>query len=385
MDAGATGNAAMAMLRSIKAGSGKTVRMATVTAQRWLDRPMTRFVHEVGQLRRAGAIDAAEAAARLAERGVEPGSFRHAAAMSDVARANVMLTWGGKLNLPPLVHLRGELMQRGANVTIVNNADLAFEGGVLTAKGVPIDLPDAIVARGVKSKYLPMFDNLASEGVHLVNQPDAIKAGRSKAAMARIFTAAGVKSPTSIVVKGPDDLARAADEIGLPMIVKTSRGSGGKGVFKVETPAQLDEIRSQFLTGDKPRLMVAQEFIDGSAGIDNRVMVVRRPDGEHEVVAVMQRRAGGGDFRANGPSGNSVHRVDPSGLDPDFPATHRQTALDAAEALDLDVAGVDVGTTGHVWEINTTPGLPELDTFMPRAEHTLPRVADYAVYGAART
>ena len=381
MDAGATGSSAMALMRSVKAGGSKTVRMATVTAQRWAERPLTSFVHEVGQLRRTGAIDAAEATRLLATRGIEPGSFQHAAVMSDAARGRVLLTWGGKLNLPPLFHLRGELRARGATVQIVNNADLALRDCVLLAKGRPIPMPDAIVARGVKAKYLPMFEDLASQGVHLVNQPDAIRSGRSKAAMAGIFEAAGVKAPKTIVVKGSDDLARAADEIGLPMIVKTSRGSGGNGVFKVDTPADLDEIRAQLLGGDRPRLLVAQEFIEGSAGIDNRVMVVRRPDGEHQVVAVMERRGSAGDFRANGPSGNAVRRIDPTGADPAVPREYLDTAVKAARAFDLDVAGVDVGRTGHVWEINTTAGLPELDTFMPRREHTLPRIADYAVYG----
>lgn len=386
MDAAAVPGMARAITHTVRQVGGKTLRMASVATQRALERPTTRYAHEVGQLRRAGEIDAAEATRLLARRGIEPGSPRHMAAMGDVARGRVMLTWGGKTNLPPLLQLRGELRARGAQVRIVRNDALEFgPDGVLRAHGSPIPMPDAIVARGVKTKFLPLFEDLASAGVHLVNRPDAIKAGRSKAAMAAIFANANVKAPHTVVVRTGDDLARAADEIGLPMVVKTSRGSGGHGVFKVDTPGELAQLRSRFLDGDKPRLLVAQEFVEGSAGIDNRAFVVRRPDGEHELVAVMGRSARGGDFRANGgDAGNQVRRIDPSGSDPDFPQRDVETALRAARAFDLDVAGVDVGTTGHVWEINTTPGIPELDGWMPRSEHVLPRIADYAVYGAAR-
>jgi gamma-F420-2:alpha-L-glutamate ligase len=379
------GSSAGAMARTVRHAGGKALRMASVSVQRGMDRPTTRFVHEVGQLRRAGVIDAAEATRQLSARGIAPGSVRHAAAMSDVARGHVLLTYGGRSNYLPLPHLRAELRARGAHVDIVRNDALALgDDGILRANGAPIAMPDAIVARGVKDRYLPMFEELRQRGVHMVNAPGSIEVGRSKAAMASVFAEHGIPAPRTIEVRTAADLDRAVDQLGFPLIVKTSRGSGGHGVFKVDAPSGVDELRTRFLDVKRPRLLVAQEFIEGSAGVDHRAFVVRRPDGGHELVAVVRRQGGGGDFRANGPAGSTVTRIDPSGADPRFAQRDVDTALRAARAFDLDVAGVDVGTTGHVWEINTTPGIPELDAFVPRTDHTLPRVADYAVYGAPR-
>jgi len=97
---------------------------------------------------------------------------------------------------------------------------------------------------------------------------------------------------------------------------------------------------------------LVQEFIAEAGGADLRCFVVGG-----KIVAAMRRQAPEGEFRANLHRGGSATAVTLS-------AEEKRTALKAARAIGLDVAGVDLLRSQRgplVLEVNASPGLEGIE------------------------
>ena len=93
---------------------------------------------------------------------------------------------------------------------------------------------------------------------------------------------------------------------------------------------------------------IVQEFVKEADGADIRCFVVGG-----KVVASMMRQAESGEFRSNLHRGGSAKRVR-------ITKEERASAVQAAKALGLSVAGVDMlrSSTGpKILEVNSSPGL----------------------------
>jgi ribosomal protein S6--L-glutamate ligase len=98
--------------------------------------------------------------------------------------------------------------------------------------------------------------------------------------------------------------------------------------------------------------IIMQEFIAEAKGADIRAFVV---DGK--VVGAMKRQAKEGEFRSNLHQGGTASVVRLS-------AEEKETALRAAKALGLGVAGVDMLQSKRgplVMEVNSSPGLEGIE------------------------
>jgi ribosomal protein S6--L-glutamate ligase len=97
---------------------------------------------------------------------------------------------------------------------------------------------------------------------------------------------------------------------------------------------------------------LVQEFIREANGSDLRCFVVG-----NEVVASMQRSSAPGEFRANLHRGGSAAQVELSD-------DERRVAIEAASALGLEVAGVDLLRSSRgplLLEVNASPGLEGIE------------------------
>ena len=100
--------------------------------------------------------------------------------------------------------------------------------------------------------------------------------------------------------------------------------------------------------------LIFQKFIAQSRGRDIRAFVV---DGK--VIAAMERRAGGDDFKANISQGGS-------GLEIELDEIATDLSIQSAEALDLQVAGIDLlyDENGYtICEANSFPGFKGLEQY----------------------
>lgn len=145
-----------------------------------------------------------------------------------------------------------------------------------------------------------------------------------------------------------EDLIKVAG--GAPLVIKLLEGAQGKGVILAETKKAAESVIDAFRGLDGQFLI--QEFIKEAGGADIRCFVI----GE-KVVATMMRKATDGDFRSNLHSGGVAEKIK-------ITPTERKTAIGAAKAMGLDVAGVDLIRSDRgplVLEVNSSPGLEGIE------------------------
>jgi ribosomal protein S6--L-glutamate ligase len=132
--------------------------------------------------------------------------------------------------------------------------------------------------------------------------------------------------------------------------VKLLEGTQGKGVVLAETNKAAESVINAFKSLQANILV--QEFIKEAQGKDIRCFVI---DGK--VVGSIQREAAAGEFRANLHLGGvaSTVKITPQ---------ERKIAINAAKAMGLKVAGVDIIRSKDgpkVLEINSSPGLEGIE------------------------
>ncbi len=188
-------------------------------------------------------------------------------------------------------------------------------------------------------------------GVHAVNGSDAILRARDKLRSLQLLARERIGLPTTVFGDNPDDTADLLAMLGSPPhVIKLNEGAQGQGVLLAEKRSAAQGVIEAF-RGLYANFLV-QEFIAEAGGADLRCFVVGG-----KIVAAMRRQAPEGEFRANLHRGGSATAVT---LSPD----EKRTALKAARAIGLDVAGVDLLRSQRgplVLEVNASPGLEGIE------------------------
>ena len=188
-------------------------------------------------------------------------------------------------------------------------------------------------------------------GVFPLNESVAIARSRDKLRSLQLLSRKGIGLPVSGFAHSPDDIEDLIKMVGgAPVVIKLLEGTQGIGVVLAETQKAAESVIEAFM-GLKANILV-QEFIKEAGGSDIRCLVI----GE-KVVAAMMRRAKEGEFRSNLHRGGTAEliRITPE---------ERSTAVRAAAAMGLNVAGVDILRSNHgpvIMEVNSSPGLEGIE------------------------
>ena len=137
---------------------------------------------------------------------------------------------------------------------------------------------------------------------------------------------------------------------GFPFVIKQLEGTQGYGVFLINDRKHAKEIINIHQSANKK--FIFQEFIKESNGADIRAFVIG-----NKVVGAMKRQAKAGEFRSNLHQGGK-------GIIVDLTKQETATALKAAKAMGLGVAGVDMLQSKRgplVIEVNASPGLEGIE------------------------
>lgn len=183
-------------------------------------------------------------------------------------------------------------------------------------------------------------------------ESQALVRSRDKLRSLQVLGRAGVGMPkTSFTnyTKDPEQLVESVG--GAPLVLKLLEGTQGLGVVLAETKNAAISVIEAF-NGLGARV-IAQEFVKEAGGADIRVFVV---DGR--VVGAMKRQGKEGEFRSNLHRGGSASIIE-------LTDQEETTALKAAKAMGLGVAGVDLlqANSGPlVLEVNSSPGLEGIET-----------------------
>lgn len=179
----------------------------------------------------------------------------------------------------------------------------------------------------------------------------ALVNSRDKLRSLQILARSGVGLPKTIFTNYAKDVDHVINSVGgAPLVLKLLEGTQGLGVVLAETKNAASSVIEAF-NGLKARV-IAQQFIKEAGGADIRVFVV---DGN--VIGAMKRQGAEGEFRSNlhrGGSANIIELTDEEEL----------TAIKAAKALKLGVAGVDMLQSSKgslVLEVNSSPGLEGIE------------------------
>ena len=207
--------------------------------------------------------------------------------------------------------------------------------------------PDAVIPR-IGATYTfygaAVVRQFEMADVFTVSSSDGISRSRDKLRSMQILSRAGVGLPTTSFAHDSQDITGILDVVGgPPVVVKLLQGTQGVGVVLAEPRQAAESVISAFLV---------QQYIGEAEGADLRVLVVGG-----QVVASMRRQSPPGEFRSNLHRGGTAKVVTLS-------ANERATAVRAAIAMGLDVAGVDLIQSDDgpmVLEVNSSPGLEGIE------------------------
>lgn len=188
-------------------------------------------------------------------------------------------------------------------------------------------------------------------GTYSVNESQAISRSRDKLRCLQLLSRKGIGLPVTGFAHSSKDIGGLLDIVGgAPLVVKLLEGTQGIGVVLCETQNAAESVVEAFRGLDAN--IVVQEFIKEAKGADLRCFVVG-----DKVVASMKRQGAPGEFRSNLHRGGSAEQVKLTPLE-------RKTAVQAAKAMGLRVAGVDLLRSDRgpvVMEVNSSPGLEGIE------------------------
>ena len=183
---------------------------------------------------------------------------------------------------------------------------------------------------------------LDAQGATVFNASPGVRVAANQAMTLQVLRGNGLPVPKFIIKSSQTTADEVVAALGMPLVAKHPFTSGGSGVFLLNSAHDLVSALGN------PEITIFQEFLWKAHGVDFRYLVVG-----DEVIAAMRREAASEEWRANLQLGATATCVMP-----DAKAIH--LALATVEALELDIAGIDlISTAAGDWKVieaNPKPG-----------------------------
>lgn len=240
--------------------------------------------------------------------------------------------------------------------------------------GNPLENFDAVIPRIGASRTFygtAVVRQFEVMGVFSANESQAISRSRDKLRCMQILAREGVGLPVTGFAHATQDIDGLIETVGgAPLVIKLLEGTQGIGVVLAETYQAAKSVIEAFRGLDANILV--QEYIKEAGGADLRCFVVGG-----KVIAAMKRQGAKGEFRSNLHRGGNAEAIKLS-------IEERTTAIKAATAMGLNVAGVDLLRSNHgpvVMEVNSSPGLEGIEK--ATAIDVAGKIIEYVVENAA--
>lgn len=246
----------------------------------------------------------------------------------------------------------------GHDVSLINTLecciDIASKTPRVKYKNEDLSGYDAIIPRiGAPISYIgtTILRQFEMMGIFTLNESNAIIRSRDKLRSLQLLSQSDINFPKTIYPHNLQDTKEIINLVGgAPLILKLLEGSQGKGVVLAETQKSAENLIDAFREVNANFLI--QEFVKEAFGVDIRCFVIG-----DEVVGSMKRQAEEGEFRSN------LHRGG-TGTAVEISEEERKAAIFAANAMGLNVAGVDIIRSNNgpkVIEVNSSPGLEGIE------------------------
>lgn len=240
-----------------------------------------------------------------------------------------------------LNHLKCVLViEKGAPQIFYGGKEITGIDAIIPRIGTSVTYYGAAVVR--QFEQMKVFSSVTSK---------SLVRSRDKLRCLQLLGKAGIDMPKTAFASIPKNIDTVIEQVGgAPVVIKLVEGTQGLGVILAETHKSAKSVIESFLSL-KANILV-QEFIQESEGADIRAFVV---DGK--VVGAMKRQGNPDEFRSN------IHRGGKAMLH-ELTDDERETAIRAANELELAVAGVDMLQSVRgplVVEVNSSPGLEGIE------------------------
>jgi len=197
-----------------------------------------------------------------------------------------------------------------------------------------------------------LINQLRLMGIPLVNDLDAIRLTSNQFLTLQVLAQAGIPVPDTLFINAPDSLDEMPGFLTeRPVVVKQINGHQGSGVALARSRAELEHLVNTRL--DKTQGLLLQQYLAPAGRQDIRALVIGG-----KIAGAMRLTPPKGEFRAN-------YHLGASSRAHDLSAAAARVALAAAEAVGLDIAGVDLIIDAEervfVIEINYSPGFKGLE------------------------
>jgi ribosomal protein S6--L-glutamate ligase len=214
----------------------------------------------------------------------------------------------------------------------------------------PCDVVIPRIAQSISSYGLAVVNQFGIRGVPLMNTAQAIAQSRNKMRSLQLLSANGIDIPITVMARDAADLkARVGLLGGMPVLVKLLQGQEKHGVMVCESLQSLEAALEAVL--GLGHNLVVQQYVKNT-GQDVRVLVVGG-----RAVAAVERRAKVGKLSHTLIKGARLEAVE-------LTEAWRATAERTARLVGLEVAAVDlldVKGQAKVFEVNSSPALPEME------------------------
>ena len=221
-------------------------------------------------------------------------------------------------------------------------------------EGRPLENINAIIARPniteepTLNTYTPEL--LTEAGYLIANNLSQLSRTKNKLDQHATFYQNNIPTPKWGIARTAGNAHQLAKQIGYPVIIKTSFGTHGKGIFYATDSETLLPIADYINIRDRAP-MIIEEFIQEANRQDYRAYII---DGQ--VIAAMERHARPGDVRANASLGGQAIKAE-------LTDEEKELSIKVAKIFKLDIAGVDFVRTKTgplILEVNANPGFQEL-------------------------
>ena len=254
--------------------------------------------------------------------------------------------------------LREAGQERGHDMRIIDYLrcymNITSKKPMIVYRGKQLENFDAIIPRIGASKTFygtAVVRQFEVMDVFSPNESQAISRSRDKLRSMQILAREGVGLPITGFAHATQDIDGLIETVGgTPLVIKLLEGTQGIGVVLAETYQAAKSVIEAFRGLDANILV--QEFIKEAGGADLRCFVIG-----DSVIAAMKRQGAAGEFRSNLHRGGNATKI---ALSPE----EQDTAIRAAKAMGLKIAGVDLLRSNHgpvVMEVNSSPGLEGIE------------------------
>ncbi|HAY40328.1 MAG TPA: hypothetical protein DCY53_13950 [Desulfobacteraceae bacterium] len=280
---------------------------------------------------------------------------------------------------PPTKRLKEAAAEKGHRIIVVDpiyiwpvlvNGSPGLEGEL------DISMLDVVLPRQgatVNDSSLKLVPHLRRMGIPLVNNLDAIRLAKDQFLTLQALSAVQLPIPDTGFINSIEGFHLVLDRLGgYPVVLKQASGRVGEGVFLVKSEHQARLILHNNLETGKG--MLVQRFIPPENRLNIRVLVIGG-----KVAGAMKLKPKPGDFRSNF---HLTQKSWPVELLPEW----EEIALKAADALGLEIAGVDLVVDEkekvRVIEVNYSPGFSGLEA--ATGLDIAGRIIDYVVEAYGR-